>query len=352
VDAARGATAQKDGVVSFTHRFVSPLLDDGSATAVGPSRWNDVLVLDEGAHNHPLKRDEADLDDGLTVGVLQIAGGGTGATDAATARANLDIYSRGDIDARAVAMPLPIAQGGTGATSTAQVRTNLNVFSKEEMRTVALTGLQLGWDDYLWGGCRLIKGDPSQVVHLGGPGATGLVMDAAFNIGVNQWLRWGEVQGISCDASGQIFLGGGGATSLNFGGDLYLAPGQWIRMVDGTDLIGFGSDPNTTQIWLAPYTHSTTCVDRNGQVSHYGNLVSDMTVSAAVWQPIIFGRSAVEASLAERGHLPGLVPDADGKMSIGHWLGSVEALLTLAWQELIQDEAVLTARERRDAATS
>ena len=63
----------------------------------------------------------------LIVGTLGVAHGGTGATDAATARTNLGAAasSHNHSAANITSGTLPISRGGTGATTAANARTNL-----------------------------------------------------------------------------------------------------------------------------------------------------------------------------------------------------------------------------------
>ncbi|MEG0346505.1 MAG: hypothetical protein RR605_00485 [Acinetobacter sp.] len=71
--------------------------------------------------------------------VRPISTGGTGADNATSARNNLDVYSKGQVDALVAtggqANIISIGGGGTGATTAGDARTNLSVPSVMEMNT-------------------------------------------------------------------------------------------------------------------------------------------------------------------------------------------------------------------------
>lgn len=63
-------------------------------------------------------------------GILPVANGGTGATDAATARTNLGAASADhthDLESNKITGTLPIAKGGTGGTTASEARNNLGI---------------------------------------------------------------------------------------------------------------------------------------------------------------------------------------------------------------------------------
>ena len=66
---------------------------------------------------------------------VSIANGGTGATSADSARTNLDVYSKQEVDNRIPAMifPLGIVNGGTGGTTATNARTNLGIYTREAL---------------------------------------------------------------------------------------------------------------------------------------------------------------------------------------------------------------------------
>lgn len=79
------------------------------------------------------------------IGTTQINKGGTGATNATSARTNLDVYSKAEV-AQAIsnaklpdAGATPISKGGTGATTAAGARTNLDVPSKGDLQKATTT---------------------------------------------------------------------------------------------------------------------------------------------------------------------------------------------------------------------
>ena len=74
--------------------------------------------------------------------VRPISTGGTGADNATSARNNLDVYSKGQVDALVATggqgSVVPIDGGGTGADNAEDARTNLDVYSKTESNFLAL----------------------------------------------------------------------------------------------------------------------------------------------------------------------------------------------------------------------